>query len=188
MRTLIIDNEEYVCLVLEQALREEGCEVTAVSHGAAGIETLQTTTFECVITDLRMPGLDGRAVLKWVREHQPDVDVLMLTGHGDVKDAVEAIKQGAWDFLVKGTPFDAATVKAVLARLNTVRALRKEPRGGRPRASHEARHGRSSRPRSRRSPHPMHQSLFREKPAQAKQSRRGCSPTSAGEPADRFSP
>ena len=126
MRTLIIDDEEYVCLVLEQALREEGCEVTAVTHGAAGIEALQTTTFECVITDLRMPGLDGRAVLKWVREHQPDVDVLMLTGHGDVKDAVEAIKQGAWDFLVKDTPFDAAAVKAALARLNTVRTLRKE--------------------------------------------------------------
>ena len=103
MRTLIIDDEEYVRLVLEQALREEGCEVTAVTHGAAGIEALQTTTFECVITDLRMPGLDGRAVLKWVREHQPDVDVLMLTGHGDVKDAVEAIKQGALDFLVKVT-------------------------------------------------------------------------------------
>jgi DNA-binding NtrC family response regulator len=126
MRTLIIDDEEYVRLVLEQALREEGCEVTAVTHGAAGIEALQTSTFECVITDLRMPGLDGRAVLKWVREHQPDVDVLMLTGHGDVKDAVEAIKQGAWDFLVKDTPFEAAAVKAALARLNTVRALRKE--------------------------------------------------------------
>lgn len=126
MRTLIIDDEEYVRLVLEQALREEGGEVTAVTHGAAGIEALKTSTFECVITDLRMPGLDGRAVLKWVREHQPDVDVLMLTGHGDVKDAVEAIKQGAWDFLVKDTPFDAAAVKAALARLNTVRALRKE--------------------------------------------------------------
>ena len=126
MRTLIIDDEEYVRFVLEQALREEGGEVTAVTHGAAGIEALKTSTFECVITDLRMPGLDGRAVLKWVREHQPDVDVLMLTGHGDVKDAVEAIKQGAWDFLVKDTPFDAAAVKAALARLNTVRALRKE--------------------------------------------------------------
>ena len=126
MRTLIIDDEEYVRLVLEQALREEGCEVTAVTHGAAGIEALQATSFECVITDLRMPGLDGRAVLKWVREHQPDVDVLMLTGYGDVKDAVEAIKQGAWDFLVKDTPFDAAAVKAALSRLTTVRALRKE--------------------------------------------------------------
>ncbi|MDO8356262.1 MAG: sigma-54 dependent transcriptional regulator [Nitrospirota bacterium] len=126
MRILIIDDEEYVRLVLEQALREEGCEVTAVTHGTAGIEALQTGTFECVITDLRMPGLDGRGVLKWVREHQPDLDVLMLTGHGDVKDAVEAIKQGAWDFLVKDTPFDAAAVNAALARLKTVRALRKE--------------------------------------------------------------
>jgi DNA-binding NtrC family response regulator len=126
MRTLIIDDEEYIRLVLEQALREEGCEVTAVTHGAVGIEALQASTFECVITDLRMPGLDGRAVMKWVREHQPDVDVLMLTGHGDVKDAVEAIKQGAWDFLVKDTPFDAAAVNAALARLKTVRALRKE--------------------------------------------------------------
>ncbi|MCE9535906.1 MAG: sigma-54 dependent transcriptional regulator, partial [Nitrospirae bacterium] len=102
------------------------CEVTAVTHGAAGIEALQSNTFDCVITDLRMPGLDGRAVLKWVREHQPDLDVLMLTGHGDVKDAVEAIKQGAWDFLVKETPFDAAAVNAALARLKTVRGLRKE--------------------------------------------------------------
>ena len=126
MRILIIDDEEYVRLVLEQALRAEGCEVTALTHGAAGIEALQTSTFDCVITDLRMPGLDGRAVLKWVREHQPDLDVLMLTGHGDVKDAVEAIKQGAWDFLVKETPFDAAVVNAALARLKTVRALRKE--------------------------------------------------------------
>lgn len=126
MRTLIIDDEEYVRLALEQALREEGCDVTAVTHGAAGIEALQTSIFDCVITDLRMPGLDGRAVLKWVREHQPDLDVLMLTGHGDVKDAVEAIKQGAWDFLVKETPFDATVVQAALARLKTVRALRKE--------------------------------------------------------------
>ena len=126
MRTLIIDDEEYVRLVLEQALREEGCDVTAVTHGAAGIEALQTSTFECVITDLRMPGLDGRAVVKWIREHQLDVDVLLLTGHGDIKEAVEAIKQGGWDFLVKDTSFGAAAVKAALARLNTVRALRKE--------------------------------------------------------------
>ena len=90
MRTLIIDDEEYVRLVLEQALREEGCEVTAVTHATAGIEALQATSFECIITDLRMPGLDGRAVLKWVREHQPDVDVLMLTGYGSIATAVDA--------------------------------------------------------------------------------------------------
>jgi DNA-binding NtrC family response regulator len=126
MRTLIIDDEEYVRLVLEQALREEGCRVTAVRQGQAGIDALQTAPFDCVITDLRMPGMDGRAVLKWIAEHQPDVDVLMLTGYGDVKDAVDAIKHGAWDFLVKETPFDASVVKAALTKLKTVRALRKE--------------------------------------------------------------
>lgn len=126
MRTLIIDDEEYVRMVLEQALREEGCQVTAVKQGQAGIDALQAAPFDCVITDLRMPGMDGRGVLKWVAEHQPDVDVLMLTGHGDVKDAVDAIKHGAWDFLVKETPFDAGVVKAALNKLKTVRALRKE--------------------------------------------------------------
>ena len=126
MRALVIDDEEYVRLILEQALREEGCEVTAAKNGQAGIDVLQTVPFDCVITDLRMPGLDGRAVLKWVKEHQPDVDVLMLTGHGDVKDAVDALKHGAWDFLVKDTPFDATVVKAALTKLKTVRALKQE--------------------------------------------------------------
>ena len=73
-----------------------------------------------------MPGIDGLNVLAWVRDHQPEVEVVMLTGHGDVKDAVEAMKQGAWDFLIKDTPFDGTAVKAALAKLRTVRALRQE--------------------------------------------------------------
>jgi DNA-binding NtrC family response regulator len=126
MRALIIDDEEFVRLVLEQALRAEGCDVTAAPNGQAGIQALERDAFDCVITDLRMPGFDGRAVLQWVKDHQPDVDVVMLTGHGDVKDAVEAIKNGAWDFLVKDTPFDGTAVKAALAKLRTVKTLRRE--------------------------------------------------------------
>ena len=126
MRALIIDDEEYVRLVLEHTLREEGCEVALAKHGKAGIEMLQSQTFDCVITDLRMPGIDGLGVLAWAKEHQPGLDVLMLTGHGDVKDAVEAMKQGAWDFLIKDTPFDGTAVKAALAKLRTVRTLRQE--------------------------------------------------------------
>ncbi len=126
MRALIIDDEEYVRLVLEHTLREEGCEVALAKNGKAGIELLQSQTFDCVITDLRMPGIDGLGVLAWVREHQPGLDVLMLTGHGDVKAAVEAMKQGAWDFLIKDTPFDGTAVKAALAKLRTVRTLRQE--------------------------------------------------------------
>jgi len=126
MRALIIDDEEYVRLIVEQALREEGCDVHTVTGGQQGIDRLAASSFDCVITDLRMPGIDGGAVLRWVREHQPDVDVLMLTGHGEVKDAVDAIKNGAWDFLVKDIPFDAAAIKSALTKLKTVRALRQE--------------------------------------------------------------
>jgi two-component system response regulator AtoC len=126
MRALIIDDEAYVRLVLEQTLRDEGCEVVVASEGQAGLAALAGQPFDCVITDLRMPGIDGLSILKWVAEHQPATDVVMLTGHGDVKDAVESMKQGAWDFLVKDTPFDGASVKAALAKLRTMRALRQE--------------------------------------------------------------
>ncbi len=126
IRILIIDDEEYIRFVLERALRDEGCEVVTAASGQAGIETLQQATFSCVITDLRMPGLDGRGVLKWVKDHQPDVDVIMLTGHGDVKDAVEAMRNGAWDFLVKETPFDSTAVQAAITKLRTMRGLRQE--------------------------------------------------------------
>ncbi|HEX6950742.1 MAG TPA: response regulator, partial [Nitrospira sp.] len=126
MRALIIDDEAYVRLVLEQTLREEGCDVVVAPDGKTGIDALQGQPFDCVITDLRMPGIDGLGVLKWIADHQPGVDVMMLTGHGDVKDAVESMKQGAWDFLIKDTPFDGTAVKAALAKLRTVRALRQE--------------------------------------------------------------
>lgn len=126
MHTLVIDDEEFVRLVVEQALREEGCDVQTAGGGQQGLDRLRAAPFDCVITDLRMPGIDGHAVLRWVKEHQPDVDVIVLTGHGDVKDAVAAIKDGAWDFLIKDTPFDGAALKAALAKLRTVRGLRRE--------------------------------------------------------------
>jgi two-component system response regulator AtoC len=126
MRILLIDDEEFVRLVVEQALREEGCEVQSVGSGQEGLDRLRTVSFDCVITDLRMPGVDGRAILRWVKEHQPAVDVILLTGHGDVKDAVAAIKDGAWDYLGKDTPFDGGAVKAALAKLRRVQELRRE--------------------------------------------------------------
>ncbi|HEV8540667.1 MAG TPA: sigma-54 dependent transcriptional regulator, partial [Nitrospiraceae bacterium] len=126
MRILVIDDEEFVRLVLEETLQAEGCHVTIVATGKAGLERLQQSSFDCVITDLRMPGVTGRDILTWTKEHQPDVDVVVLTGHGEVQSAVEAIKAGAWDFLVKDIPFDGSQVKAVLSKLMTVRALRQE--------------------------------------------------------------
>ena len=126
MKILLIDDEEFVRIALTEALQAEECHVTAAASGKAGLDALRTASFDCVITDLRMPGTDGLTVLRWIREHQPDTDVILLTGHGDVTVAVEAMKTGAWDFLVKDIPFDPASVAATLAKLRTVRALRRE--------------------------------------------------------------
>jgi len=126
LKTLIVDDEELVRIVLADALRSDGCHVSTASSGKEGIKILQASSVDCVITDLRMPGTGGRDVLRWVREHQPDVDVIMLTGYGEVQAAVDALKAGAWDFLVKSTPFDGSQVKAALAKLRTVRALKQE--------------------------------------------------------------
>ncbi|MBI5854629.1 MAG: sigma-54-dependent Fis family transcriptional regulator [Nitrospirae bacterium] len=126
MRILVIDDEEFVRLALADTLKASGCEVTTAAQGQAGIDRLREQSFDCVITDLRMPGKDGLEVLRWVHEHQPDVDVIVLTGHADVKHAVEAIKSGAWDYLVKDIPFDTAQVAAALTKLSTMRRLRQE--------------------------------------------------------------
>jgi DNA-binding NtrC family response regulator len=126
LRILIMDDEELIRLVLEESLRAEGCAVTAVADGRTGLDALQTSSFDCVITDLRMPGVTGWEVLRWVRDHQPDLDVIVLTGQGEVQSAVEAIKAGACDYVVKETPFDGGPVKAALAKLLAMRTLRQE--------------------------------------------------------------
>ena len=126
MKVLVVDDEEFVRTVLQENLEQEGCQVTAVARGQAGLELLKTDSFDCVVTDLRMPGVDGLTLLRWIREHQPDVDVILLTGHGDVATAVSAMRMGAWDFLIKDIPFEGSQVKAALAKLETVRALRHE--------------------------------------------------------------
>jgi DNA-binding NtrC family response regulator len=138
MKILLIDDEEFVRIALTEALQVEGCHVTATSGGKAGLDALMAASFDCVITDLRMPGTDGLAVLRWTREHQPDTDVILLTGHGDVTVAVEAMKTGAWDFLVKDIPFDPASVTAALVKLKAVRALRRENESLRREASRHA--------------------------------------------------
>ncbi len=138
MKILLIDDEEFVRVALGEACQAEGCRVTGVSNGNAGLEALRTASFDCVITDLRMPGTDGLAVLRWIREHQPDVDVILLTGHGDVTSAVEAMKAGAWDFLVKDIPFDSAAVTAAITKLKAMRTLRRENESLRREASRRA--------------------------------------------------
>ncbi len=87
-------------------LRERGFEVVQADSGEEALQLLEQFAFDIVVTDLRMPGVDGTQVIRSARERYPGIVVIVITGYGTVRDAVDAIKQGAADFVAKPFQFD----------------------------------------------------------------------------------
>ncbi len=100
-QVIVIDDDEGNRRSTELALRKDGYAVVSFATGAEGIEQLRNQGADLLITDLRMPGLDGLEVLKQAKGVDPGVAVLMITGFGSVESAVDAMKQGADDYLQK---------------------------------------------------------------------------------------
>jgi two-component system response regulator FlrC len=100
-RLLVVDDDDGVRSYLVDALSLDGHSALAARGGAEAIAALQRESFEVVLTDLKMPGVDGMAVLAAAAEHAPDAPVIVLTAHGSVDSAVSAMKAGAFDFLQK---------------------------------------------------------------------------------------
>jgi two-component system, NtrC family, response regulator AtoC len=98
---LVVDDEEGIRAFLADALRDAGHTVTAVPDGLAAVAEMARKAFHVVVTDLMMPNMDGRALLAEVRRTHPDIEVIVLTAHGSIGSAVEAMKQGAFDYLEK---------------------------------------------------------------------------------------
>ena len=105
-RILVADDEPGLREFLADALALDGHEVQAVPDGAAAAQALDQHSFDLLFTDLKMPRMDGMALLRKVRADQPEVQVIVLTAHGTVDSAVEAMKLGAFDYLQKplGSP------------------------------------------------------------------------------------
>lgn len=103
---LIAEDEDGVRESLAEVLREEGYNVTAVGDGSEAIGTLGDHEFDIVLSDLRMPGADGLEVLRRVRELSPQTLVLIMTAHATVETAVEALRRGAQDYLLKPVIFE----------------------------------------------------------------------------------
>ena len=103
---LIAEDEIGIRESLAEVLRDEGYQVTAVADGSAAIAALDTQEFDLAISDLRMPGADGLAVLTHAREVAPQTLVLLMTAHATVETAVEALQRGAQDYLLKPLIFD----------------------------------------------------------------------------------
>ncbi|HET9223444.1 MAG TPA: response regulator transcription factor [Roseiflexaceae bacterium] len=116
-RILLVDDEASIRLTLGALLERTGYEVTAADGGEQAVQLLEHQGFDLLLTDLKMPGMDGMQVVAAARQRQPDVAVIVLTGHGSLETAIEGLHQQVFDYLLKTTPPDQviARVKAGLA-------------------------------------------------------------------------
>lgn len=120
-RVLVADDEYYICEGLKEALTKDGYGVDVALDGHAATELLMAHTYHAAIFDLRMPGRDGLALLKHVCQSSPDTGVIMMTAYGDVETAVDAMRQGAYDYFAK--PVDLKRLRLSLQHLIEHQAL-----------------------------------------------------------------
>jgi len=113
-KVLVVDDEANLRKVLATMLRRTGYEVTVAADGEQGLAEFQKSGADIVVTDLVMPKVGGMEILRAVNSSNPDVPVIIITAHGTVDSAVEAIKLGAFDYITK--PFDQAEIQAVIAK------------------------------------------------------------------------
>jgi DNA-binding NtrC family response regulator len=116
IRILIVDDEKDFVDMLALRLETAGQTVFKAHSGEAGLKQLQKNPADVVLLDIRMPGMDGIDVLRQIKQHHPLVEVILLTGHGTVQTAVEGMKLGAYDYLIKPADFDELVRKLEGAR------------------------------------------------------------------------
>ncbi len=121
MKVLLCDDEPLLRAMLSDDLEDAGHNVELASDGDAALTLLHANTYDCVVTDLAMPGADGMAIVTAAREK--GIDAVMITGHGSVGRAVEAMRAGAFDFIEK--PFLGDVLVKTVARLEDLRTARK---------------------------------------------------------------
>ena len=120
-RILVVDDEAVIREAVKRILEQEGYQVITATSGHTALEKVQNDDFTVVISDLKMPGMGGMEVLKSIKILQPDVPVIIITGYATVETAVDAIKNGAFDYLSK--PFTPPQVKELVNKAIEQRKL-----------------------------------------------------------------
>lgn len=123
-RVLVIDDEENMVHFLTKLLAHKGYGVKGVVSGADALEELKEASYDLVLCDLKLPGLDGLEVLKTVHESLPEVETIMITAYGTIPSAIEAIRAGAFDYVTK--PFRAEEILGVIDKALERIRLRRE--------------------------------------------------------------
>ena len=114
VRILIVDDEKVIREGVARALSGRGYTIDKAESGERGIEMIKQSGYDIVLLDLMMPGIDGFGVLEWIKEHEPQIQVIVVTGFATVSKAVTAMKQGAFDFV--GKPFTPDYIRIVVER------------------------------------------------------------------------
>jgi DNA-binding NtrC family response regulator len=123
---LLVDDEEEFLKVLSQRLEGRGMKVDTSTTGEAAIEKAKAKGFDAIVLDLAMPGVDGIETLKRIKSENPDLQIIMLTGHASVDKGVEAIKEGAVDFMEKPVDLNKLLKKIEEAKNQRVLIVEKE--------------------------------------------------------------
>ena len=124
LKILVIDDERNIRNTLKDILGFEGYQVELAENGREGIYLVQATDFDIILCDIKMPEMDGIEVLEQIRKIKPESTVVMISGHGTIDTAVEAIKKGAFDFIEK--PLDLNRLLITLRNASDKTALVKE--------------------------------------------------------------
>ena len=123
-KILIIDDEPSICNGCKIILSENGYDVETALSGQKGFEKMSSTSFDLILLDIRLPDITGIEILKKINEKRIDASVIIMTGHGTVENAVEAMKNGAFDFITK--PFNEKELEKSILRALESRALVQE--------------------------------------------------------------
>jgi len=125
-RVLVVDDEARMASVVSAALERGGLECEACADGEAALAALDARGADAIVTDWKMPGMDGLELLRRLHARRPALPVILLTAHGDVRTAVAAMREGAFDFVTK--PFDNDELRACVGRALELDRLQRENR------------------------------------------------------------
>src|SRR5262245_44692743 len=132
-RILVVDDDEGVGTFLAEALDADGHSVEQAADGIEAARRLDAEGFHVMVTDLRMPGMDGMALVRKAAAEQPELEIVILTAHGTVESAIEAMKLGAFDYLQK--PLEGPDALRLLVGRAVERRTLRDRREERDRAS-----------------------------------------------------
>lgn len=124
-KVLLVDDEDDFLKTLTQRLEMRGLKVTGANRGDEAVHLADIHTFDAIVIDLAMPGMDGLETLKKIKQNHPDTEIIMLSGQGTIKKSTKAMKLGAGDFLEKPVDIQELLQKIAEAKNKRIIVLQK---------------------------------------------------------------